>query len=124
MDDFHDCLHHPVVHVVAGEFKPGQFETAQRLYAEAIATYRQGFHRAYLLREPGSDRGLSIILWNSWDDMDEQQRDAAHQRILQQMGSLFQQRPHSRVYELACQIEGPGLTSEQVEPPVLTISAP
>ena len=48
MDDFHDCLHHQIVHVVAGEFKPGHFEAAQRLYAEAIATYRRGSRESRL----------------------------------------------------------------------------
>ena len=101
MSDFQDFLRHEAVHVVRGEFKPGTFAQAQDLYSQAISTYSDGFEAAYLLREPNSDRGLSIIFWKSLEQMDEQQRNETHQAILAKMAALFTQQPESSVYELA-----------------------
>ncbi len=101
MSDFQDFLKHEAVHVVRGEFKPGMFDRAQALYSQAVATYADGFEGAYLLREPDSDRGLSIIFWKSLEQMDEQQRNDTHQAILAKMAALFTQQPESSVYELA-----------------------
>ena len=109
MSDFHDFLKHEQAHVVIGEFKPGTFCEAQRLYNRAVSTYQDGFREAFLLREPGSDRGISIILWNSVDQMDEQQRNNTHQAILKEMNPLFKQVPHSEVYELASHITPQGI---------------
>ncbi len=104
MSDFQDFLKHEQAHVVIGEFKPGCFCEAQQLYNKAVATYREGFKEALLLREPGSERGISIILWDSVDHMDEQQRSDTHQAILKQMTPLFTQQPHNEIYELASHI--------------------
>ena len=81
MSDFHDFLTRQQVHVAIGEFKPGKFVEAQELYEKAIATYRQGFKGAYLLQEPGTDRGISVIFWESVDDMDSNHAQEQHQVI-------------------------------------------
>ncbi len=117
MSDFHDFLTREQVHVVFGEFKPGMFAEAQGLYEEAVSTYRDGFREAYLLREPGSDRGLSIIIWDSVEHMDEQQRDATHQAIVKKMNPLFKQTPSSEIYELAAHISSQPLSQPSSNPP-------
>jgi heme-degrading monooxygenase HmoA len=100
MRDFDDFLKRKLVHVAIGEFKPGKFPEAQKLYEQAVATYRQGFKGAYLFQEPGSDRGISIIFWDSMGDMDRNQTQTEHQEILKKMAPLFLATPQTTVYEL------------------------
>ncbi|ALF55589.1 antibiotic biosynthesis monooxygenase [Nostoc piscinale CENA21] len=101
--DFQDFLRHKFTHVVIGEFKPGKFEAAKKLYEEAVLTYTTGFKGAYLLQEPGTDRGISIIFWESVEDM-EANHSQIYQEILKQMMPLFAEPPKTVVYELVCEI--------------------
>ncbi len=103
--DFHDFLKRRFVHVAIGEFKPGKFTEAQNLYEQAVSTYDQGFSRAYLLQEPGTDRGISVIFWDSVDDMDMNQTKEQHQSILKKMRPLFAGTPTTAVYELVSELE-------------------
>ncbi|AFY47707.1 hypothetical protein Nos7524_1846 [Nostoc sp. PCC 7524] len=102
--DFQDFLRHQFAHVVIGEFKPGKFETAKKLYEEAVLTYKEGFKGAYLLQEPGTDKGISVIFWENVEDMTANHSEA-YQHILQQMMPLFAQPPQTTVYELVCEIQ-------------------
>ncbi|WP_066381721.1 MULTISPECIES: putative quinol monooxygenase [unclassified Anabaena] len=108
--DFQDFLRHQFAHVVVGEFKPGQFEVAKQLYEEAVSTYKTGFKKAYLLQEPGTDKGVSIIFWESVEDMAANQSEA-YQNILKQMMPLFAHPPQTTIYELVCEIQ-PAPTQE------------
>jgi len=105
MSDFQDFLTRRCAHVAMGEFKPGKFEEAQALYEEAVSTYADGFEGAYLLREPGTDQGLSVILWKSVEQMDESQQSSSHSDIMKKMAPLFSQRPDARFYEVICDIK-------------------
>lgn len=105
MHDFHDCLKRQLVHVAIGEFKPGKFLQAQHLYEQAIATYSHGFKGAYLLQEPGTDRGISVVFWESADDMDANQAQEEHQAILRKMTPLFIALPNTAVYEVVTEIQ-------------------
>lgn len=100
MSEFQDFLRRQFAHVAIGEFKPGKFAEAQRLYEQAIATYQHGFKGAYLLQEPGTDRGISVIFWESVDDMSTNQSEAPHQEILKKMSPLFAHAPTTEVYEV------------------------
>ena len=104
MGDFQDFLTRECVHVAVGEFKPGKFDEAQQLYEQAVSTYASGFKGAYLLRDPDSDRGVSVIFWDSVEDMEASQGET-HKKILKQMAPLFCQIPDVRVYEVVCQID-------------------
>lgn len=104
MSDFQDFLKHQFAHVAIGEFKPGTFESAQQIYEEAIATYKDGFKGAYLLREPGTDRGISIIFWESVADMEANQTEL-YRTILTKMAPLFSHKPDSTIYEVVEQIQ-------------------
>lgn len=104
MEDFHDCLKHQYAHVAIGEFKPGKLGEVQQLYEQAVATYGQGFKGAYLLREAGSDRGISVIFWESIEDMDANQSDG-HEAILKKMAPLFAQNPTTAMYEVVSELE-------------------
>ncbi|MCC5637301.1 antibiotic biosynthesis monooxygenase [Nostoc sp. CHAB 5844] len=101
--DFQDFLRHKFTHVAMGEFKPGKFEAAKKLYEEAVLTYTTGFKGAYLLQEPGTDRGISIIFWESVEDMEANQNEV-YQNILKKMMPLFVEPPKTVVYELVCEI--------------------
>ncbi len=103
MSDFQDFLKHALVHVSVGEFKPGKFAEAQRLYEEAISTYNQGFKGAYLLREPGTDRGISLIFWDSAEDMGNNQ-SALHAEIVKKMAPLFVAPPTITLHEVVTHI--------------------
>lgn len=103
MHDFQDFLTHKVAYVTIGEFQAGKFEEAKKLYEQAVSTYSQGFQGAYLLQEPGSDRGISIILWDHEEDMQANHSEAFNE-ILKQMLPLFATKPVSTFYELVSEI--------------------
>jgi heme-degrading monooxygenase HmoA len=111
MSDFQDFLKHQFAHVAIGEFKPGMFSEAQDLYEQAVATYGQGFRGAYLLREAGTEKGVSVIFWESVEDMDEN-RSESHEAILKKMAPLFAQAPSTAIYEVVSEISPPVLPSE------------
>ena len=104
MFDFHDRLSHPYASVAMGEFKSGRFEDAQQLYEKAVSTYSDGFHGAYLLREPNSDRGMSVIFWETQAAMDASKGEV-HDAILKQMSPLFAAQPVLENYEITCSVQ-------------------
>jgi heme-degrading monooxygenase HmoA len=105
MSDFHDFLKRQYAYVAIGEFKPGKFEEAKNLYEQAVATYtKEGFDGAYLLQEPGTDKGIAIIFWESAADM-EANKTAAHEAILEKMGHLFVKPPVTNFSEVVSEIE-------------------
>jgi len=104
MSEFQDFLRRKFAYVAIGEFKSGKFDEAKRLYEEAVASYEQGFKGTYLLQEPGTDRGISIIFWESASDM-EANRTAAHEDILKKMMPLFAKTPETAFYEVVYDIQ-------------------
>ncbi|MGG6241138.1 antibiotic biosynthesis monooxygenase [Nodosilinea sp. AN01ver1] len=103
MSDFDDFLRHKYAYVAIGEFKPGCFSEARQLYEKAVSTYTEGFKGAYLLQEPGSDRGIAIILWDSIENMDGHQ-DAVYQQTLGKIAHLFETPPVTAFYEVCSEI--------------------
>jgi hypothetical protein len=99
MSDFQDFLKRKYAYVATGEFKPGQFEAAKQLYDEAIATYGEGFQGAYLLQEPGTDRGVAVIFWETPDTLASSQTER-YDAIIQQMTPLFAHPPQAGLYEV------------------------
>jgi heme-degrading monooxygenase HmoA len=106
MSEFLDFLKHKFAYVAIGEFQPGKFEEAQQLYEKAVSTYTHGFKGAYLLQEPGTDRGIAIIFWESLEDMETNQSEA-YQAILHQMSHLFTKTPTTCFYEVCSEIQSP-----------------
>lgn len=106
MSDFQDFLKHSYAHVAIGEFKPGRFEEAAELYQQAIATFTTGLKGAYLLREPGTDRGISVIFLEHEDDM-EANDNGTQQAILKKMAPLFNHAPKTGVYEVVSDLHAP-----------------
>ncbi len=104
MGEFHDFLTRQFAHVAIGEFKPGKFAEAQNLYEQAVSTYTHGFRKAYLLRDPGSDRGISVIIWESVEDMAASESEA-YQTILKKMAPLFVKAPEVFVYEVVSDLD-------------------
>jgi heme-degrading monooxygenase HmoA len=110
MSDFHDFLKRQYAYVAIGEFKPGKFEEAKNLYEQAVATYtKEGFDGAYLLQEPGTDKGIAIIFWESAADM-EANKSAAHEALLEKMGHLFVKPPVTNFSEVVSEIEPKALS--------------
>ncbi|NEO15885.1 MULTISPECIES: antibiotic biosynthesis monooxygenase [unclassified Moorena] len=106
MTEFLDFLKHKYAYVAVGEFKPGKFQEAQDLYEKAVSTYIQGFKGAYLLQEPGTDRGIAVIFWESIADMEDNQSEA-YEAILNQMSHLFTKAPTTSFYEVCSEIQPP-----------------
>jgi len=106
MSEFLDYLkpNYKYAYVATGEFKPGKFAEARELYEEAIATYSEGFEGAYLLQEPGSDRGIAVIFWDRIEDM-EANKSEANEKILHKMLPLFVQPPVTTFYEVCSEIK-------------------
>ena len=103
MTEFLDFLKHKYAYVAIGEFKPGKFAEAQQLYEKAVSTYTHGCQGAYLLREPGTDKGIAVILWENIEDMEEN-RSEAYQAILAKMSHLFAEPPTTSYYEVCSEI--------------------
>lgn len=107
MSEFQDFLTHKFAHVTIGEFQPGKFAEAQQLYQEAIATYHEeGFRGAYLLQEKGTERGISVIFWDSEDSMAANENEA-YKAILRKMAPLFASTPVTTAYEVVSEIQPP-----------------
>jgi heme-degrading monooxygenase HmoA len=104
MSDFLDQLTRKLAYVAIGEFKPGKFAEARDLYEQAVSTYTRGFKGAYLLQEPGTDKGIAVIFWENIDDMDANQQNEAYTAILKQMSHLFLQTPTTAFYEVCSEI--------------------
>jgi heme-degrading monooxygenase HmoA len=104
MSEFQDFLKRTFSYVAICEFKPGKFEDAQRLYEKAIATYGEGFKGSYLLRVPGSDRGIAVLFWESASDM-ESNHSEIHDAIMKQMTPLFAAPPTIEFCDLVCEIK-------------------
>ena len=104
--EFFDCLKHKYAYVAIGEFKPGRFAEAQRLYEKAVSTYEEGFQGAFLLQKPNSDEGIAVIIWEKIEDMEANQSEA-HRAIIEQMTPLFSKPPVTDFYEVCSEIQGP-----------------
>ncbi|HIK11304.1 MAG TPA: antibiotic biosynthesis monooxygenase [Oscillatoriaceae cyanobacterium M33_DOE_052] len=103
MSDFQDFLRHKFAYVAIGEFKPGKFEEARKLYQEAVSTYSKGFEGAYLLQEPDTDRGIAVIFWDRQEDMAENTTEQ-YQAILNEMMHLFVKPPKTSFYEVVTEV--------------------
>jgi heme-degrading monooxygenase HmoA len=103
--EFFDCLKHKYAYVALGEFKPGRFAEAQRLYEKAVSTYKEGFKGAFLLQKPNSDEGIAVIIWEKIEDMEANQSEI-YQAILEEMTPLFAKPPLTDFYEVSSEIEG------------------
>ncbi|ACB52578.1 unknown [Crocosphaera subtropica ATCC 51142] len=103
--EFLDFLKHKYAYVAVGEFKPGQFCEAQKLYEKAVSTYKQGFQGAFLLQKPGTDEGIAVIMWEKLEDMEANQSEVC-QKILEEMTPLFVKPPKTDFYEVCSEIDG------------------
>ena len=103
-EEFLDFLKHKYAYVAIGEFKPGRFAEAQRLYEKAVSTYGQGFKGAFLLQKPGTDQGIAIILWEKIEDMEANQTEI-YQQILEEMTPLFVKPPLTDFYEMCSEVD-------------------
>ncbi|MGF1570864.1 MAG: antibiotic biosynthesis monooxygenase [Nodosilinea sp.] len=113
MSDFDDFLKHKYAYVAIGEFKPGCFSEARQLYEKAVSTYDKGFQGAYLLQEPGTDRGIAIILWDTIEDMDGH-HDALYAKTLAKIAPLFESTPVTAFYEVCSEIGLPQVLAAAV----------
>lgn len=103
MTEFLDFLKNRFAYVAIGEFKPGKFAEAKQLFTRAVATYQEGFQGAYLLQEPGTDRGIAIIFWESIENMEANQNEIT-QEIFKQMNPLFVVAPNTSFYEVVSEM--------------------
>jgi heme-degrading monooxygenase HmoA len=110
MSDFLDHLEHKYAYVAIGEFKPGCFAEARQLYEKAVSTYTEGFKGAYLLQEPGSDRGIAIILWENPGDMDAH-HSAVYEKALERISHLFATPPATGFYEVCSELGPLGIAA-------------
>ncbi len=104
MSDFQDFLKHQFASIAIGSFQPGKFDEVRRLYEKAVLTYQDGFKGAYLFQEPGTDRGISVIFWESVDEMETNQ-NPEQKAVLAEMTPLFAAPPDVKTYELVCEIK-------------------
>ncbi|VEP12195.1 conserved hypothetical protein [Hyella patelloides LEGE 07179] len=103
MSEFVDFLKHKYAYVAMGEFKPGTFPEAQKLYEQAVSTYTKGFKGAYLLQKPGTDEGIAVIMWDEIGTMQDNMSEA-YKAILDEMAHLFVKPPVTSFYEVNSEI--------------------
>lgn len=111
MTEFLDFLKHKYAYVAIGQFKPGKFEEAKQLYEKAVATYGKGFGGSYLLQEPGTDKGIAIILWSSLEEM-EANKNEVHEAIVKEISHLLAEPATTSVYEVCSTFDPPASQSE------------
>lgn len=104
MTDFLDFLKHKIAYVAEGEFKPGKFAEAKELFEKAVSTYTHGFKGAYLLQEPGTDKGIAVIFWEGIEDMDANKNETCD-AVLHEMAHLFARPPQTMFYEVCAEVE-------------------
>jgi heme-degrading monooxygenase HmoA len=104
MTEFSDFLRHRYAYVAIGEFKSGKFDEAKQLFEQAISTYSQGFKGAYLLQEPGTDKGVAIVFWENMDDIESNQTEL-YKGILNKMSHLFEKAPKTGFHEVCSSIQ-------------------
>ncbi|HIK46699.1 MAG TPA: antibiotic biosynthesis monooxygenase, partial [Leptolyngbyaceae cyanobacterium M65_K2018_010] len=102
-------------YVAIGEFKPGCFAEARQLYEKAVSTYTKGFQGAYLMQEPGTDRGIAIILWENIEDMGEH-HNTIYEQTLAKIAHLFAQPPVTAFYEVCSEIGLPTTLASTLGP--------
>lgn len=103
MSEFQDFLKYKCAYVAIGEFKPGKFPEAEQLYEKAVSNYSHGFKGSYLLQEPGTDKGIAIILWESEEDMKANQNEMI-EAILHEINHLFAKPPITGCYDIVSEI--------------------
>jgi len=103
MTDFLDHLQHKFAYVAIGKFKAGKFNEAQKIYEEAVATYKTGFKGAYLLQKPGTDEAIAVILGDKMEDMQAHQT-AAYEKIINKINPLYARRPTISFYQVCSEI--------------------
>lgn len=103
MTEFLDFLKYKFAYVAKAEFKPGKFQEAEQLFEKAVSTYKHGFKGAYLLQEPGTDRGMALVLWESQEEMEANQTEVSS-AIVEQMKPLFATAPTVTFYEVCSEI--------------------
>ena len=103
MSEFQDFLKYKCAYVAIGEFKPGKFREAEQLYEKAVSTYAQGFQGSFLLQEPGTDKGIAVILWDSEEDMKANENEV-HRDILNQINHLFAKAPITGCYQIVSEV--------------------
>lgn len=103
MSEFQDFLKYKCAYIAIGEFKPGKFAEAEQLYEKVVSTYSQGFKGSWLLQEPGTDKGIAIVLWDSEEDMKANENEFS-QTILQQMNHLFAKPPITGCYDIVSEV--------------------
>jgi hypothetical protein len=115
MSDFDDFLKHKYAYVAIGEFQPGCFSEARQLYEKAVSTFDKGFQGAYLLQEPGTDRGIAIILWENIEDMSEH-HNVIYEQTLAKIAHLFAAPPVTAFYEVCSEIGLPQVLAQALSP--------
>jgi len=103
MQEFSDFLRHKCAYVATATFKPGKFPEAQKLFEEAIATYRHGFKGAYLFQKPNTDEGIAFILWETIEDMEENKNEV-YEQIMEKMKHLFASPPQTNFYDVLTEV--------------------
>lgn len=102
--EFYDSLlKHKYAYVAIGEFKPGCFSQAQKLYEKAVSCFSTGFKGAFLLQKPGTDEGIAVIIWDKIEDM-ESHKNENYEAILSEMNPLFARPPQTDFYEVCSEI--------------------
>lgn len=104
MTEFTDFLRHQCAYIATATFKPGKFPEAQKLFEEAVATYKQGFKGAYLFQKPNTDEGIAFILWQGIEDMEENQNEI-NEKIMTDMKHLFASPPETHFYDVLTDIK-------------------
>ena len=56
-----------------------------------------------MLQEPGTDKGIAIILWDSEEDMKANENEA-YQTILNQINPLFAKPPITGCYQIVSEV--------------------
>lgn len=92
--------------VVTGQFQPGTFEEATRMYRDSYlpaAEQQQGFKGALFLTDQATGNAMSITLWETEANMKASQDNGFLQEQLAKFAHLFASSLHQESYEVGIQ---------------------
>lgn len=92
--------------VTSGQVQAGTADEVTRINQEVLRAYQaqQGFKGALLLTDNDTGRVLSIIFWETPQDMVANETSGSYQEQSGKLAALFTSPPTREVYEVSAQV--------------------
>ncbi len=93
--------------VVNFRVRPGRMGEAVRTYVGSVLPAmreHRGFRGVFVLTDPETDEGYSIVLWETGDDAGAFETSGAYREQIARLGGVLAEQPVRKVYEVSVQM--------------------